>query len=286
MKNGVVTKKLADKFWVKTDDKTECCVARGNLKIGNIYVGDKVDIDNLVIEKVHERKNKLIRPPVANLDQLIIVISPIPKPDFMLVDKLLIFCKVNDITPIICINKTDLECDELIEYTDKAYGKFIKIVKTNHSADNKELLKVLNGKVNAFAGQSAVGKSALINNIVPNANVISGELSEKIGRGKQTTRHCELFEINNSSFIVDTAGFTSLDEKLLPISYFELGYYYDDFIKYLPECKYKSCLHQSESEKECGIKQAVKNNLIDKARYERYLVILKILKEQWVRTHG
>lgn len=283
-REGLVIKKIADKFWVKTQDSVCMCNARGNLRSANIFVGDKVKINNSVIEEIKERHNKLIRPPIANIDQLIIVLSSIPKPDFMLVDKLLLFCKINDIMPIICVNKADLGTDDIYLYTKQTYN-FLEVVKTSiYNNHNDELLNVMRGKISAFAGQSAVGKSALIKFLLPNADVVSGELSEKIKRGKQTTRHCELFEVEKDTYIVDTAGFTSLDEKLLPIPYFELGYYYDDFVRYLPSCKYKSCLHSKEDD--CAVKHAVKMGSIDKGRYERYKIILNTLKDLWVKTHG
>lgn len=283
-REGLVIKKIADKFWVKTQDDVSMCNARGNLRSSNIFVGDKVILSDNVIEEIKERHNKLIRPPIANIDQLIIVLSSIPKPDFMLVDKLLLFCKINDIMPIICVNKVDLGADNLYNYVKQTYS-FLQVIKTSiYNSHNDELLNVMRGNISAFAGQSAVGKSALIKFLLPDADIVSGQLSEKIKRGKQTTRHCELFEVEENSYIVDTAGFTSLDEKLLPIPYFELGYYYDDFVKYLPSCKYKSCLHSKEDD--CAVKDAVKNGSIDKARYERYKIILNTLKDLWVKTHG
>lgn len=286
MRFGIVVKKLADKFWVKSQNETFCCNARGNLKSKNIFVGDKVEFKDNTIEKVSQRTNLLVRPPVANMDQLIITISALPKPDFLLVDKLLIFCQVNGIKPVICVNKVDLESKDIINYVEKTYVSCVeKIIYTSIKENTKEqLLDILENKLSAFAGQSAVGKSALIKYLIPDANIISGELSKKIGRGKQTTRHCEIFQVAENSFVVDTAGFTSLDEKLLPIPYFELGYYYLDFIQFLPECKYKSCLHSAEND--CAIKDAVKQGKIDKGRYQRYLLILNSLKELWVKSHG
>lgn len=281
---GLVTKKIADKFWVDTQNGVFMCNARGNLKYSNVYVGDRVEIVDSTIEKIEERTNKLIRPPICNIDQLIIVLSSVPKPDLMLLDKLILFCKVNDIIPIICINKIDLDLEELYNEIKVSY-KFLKVIKTSiFSKNNNELLEVLKGKISAFAGQSAVGKSALIKYLLPNENVVSGELSEKIQRGRQTTRHCELFKVEKDSFIVDTAGFTSLDEKLLPIPYYELGYYYDDFIEVLDRCKYKSCLHDKEDE--CAVKIAIKEGKIDKGRYQRYKIILNNLKELWIKSHG
>lgn len=287
MEKGVVTKKLANKFWVKTGKDTICLEARGNLKKDNIFVGDKVEFQNNCIEKVEERKNKLIRPPITNIDSLIIVIAPLPKPDYLCLDKMILFCKLNNIEPIICCNKQDLNgFNEVFEYTKKVYGKHYTVIKTSARNYVNELIDVLQNKISGFAGQSAVGKSALIKKLLPNETVVSGEMSEKIGRGKNTTRHCELFTLNDKSFIVDTAGFSSLDERLLDIPYFELGYYYPDFLDYLDGCKYKSCEHYKESVNECSVKTAVKQGFLDRERYDRYILILKSLKELWVKTHG
>lgn len=287
MNYGVITKKLANKFWVKSNNGVCVCEARGNLKKENLFVGDKVFFENNCIEKIDERKNKLIRPPITNIDKLIIVIAPLPEPDFLMLDKLLLFCKLNNIEPVICCNKQDIEgYGEVCEYTNSVYGKYYKVIKTSAKENIDELVEVLQGGISGFAGQSAVGKSALVKKLLPNENVISGELSEKIGRGKNTTRHCELFTLNEDSFIVDTAGFSSLDERLLDIPYFELSYYYPDFLDYHENCKYKSCEHNKEKVDECAVKNAVKQGKLDRKRYDRYILILKSLKELWIKTHG
>lgn len=287
MEQGVITKKLANKFWVKSNNKTIVCEARGNLKKDNIFVGDRVLFENSCIEKLEERKNKLIRPPITNIDSLVIVIAPTPEPDYLCLDKMILFCKINNIEPIICCNKSDLDgFNEVYNYTQKVYGKHFTIVKTSAKHSVEELYVVLQNKISGFAGQSAVGKSALIKKLLPHENIISGEMSEKIGRGKNTTRHCELFTLNANSFIVDTAGFSSLDERLLEIPYFELGYYYPDFLEYHKNCKYKSCEHYKESVLECKVKDAVKSKSLDRQRYDRYIIILKSLKELWIKTHG
>ena len=287
---GRVVKKLADDFWVHINNENIKCKPRGTLKGSGIYVGDIVDVslqNNLyVIENLHKRTNLLIRPPIANLQQLIIVISSVPKPDYMIVDKLILFAYSHGITPIIVVNKQDLSESEN-EYINFAYGKFIKIiyVSAKTSKNIHQLKNVLSNKVSAFAGQSAVGKSALINMLLENEKAIEGELSVKINRGKNTTRHSEIY-CHDNIMIADTSGFTSLDERLLPIAYFELPYYYPDYNKYKRECKYSSCMHFNESLQDCKIKQLVNNNKLDKLRYERYKKIYKILEEKWVKTHG
>ena len=286
MENGLVIKKLADKFWVKVGSSTLVCSPKGKLKESGIYVGDrvKVDVKEQQITSVEDRKTLLIRPPLANIDQIIIVIAPLPKPDFNIVDKLILFALSYGIKPILCINKIDIADDKFVNDVFSAYKNVLEIIKTSAKNGNvSELKNVLIGKISSFAGQSAVGKSALTKQILPDAKVDIGELS-KIERGKHTTRHSELFEIDNSTFLADTSGFTSLDERLLPISYFELPLYYPDFLKYLENCKYRSCSHTKEEH--CAVKKAVEEGKLDSARYNRYVVIYENLKKEWQKNHG
>ena len=286
MENGLVIKKLADKFWVKVGSFTLVCSPKGKLKESGIYVGDrvKVDVKEQQITNVEDRKTLLIRPPLANIDQIIIVVAPLPKPDFNIVDKLILFALSYGIKPILCINKIDIADVKFINEVFSAYKDVLEIINTSAKNGNvSELKNVLNGKISSFAGQSAVGKSALTKQILPDAKVEIGELS-KIERGKHTTRHSELFEIDNSTFLADTSGFTSLDERLLPISYFELPLYYPDFLKYLENCKYRSCSHTKEEH--CAVKKAVEEGKLDSARYNRYVVIYENLKKEWQKNHG
>lgn len=278
---GIVIKKIADKFWISQLETKAItvCSAKGILKQQGVYVGDIVvfNINEKNIVDVLPRHNLLIRPPMANLNQLFIVLAYEPKPDYLMLDKLIIFCLINDIKPIICLNKIDKSNIEQ-NYINEVYSSFFDVLYI--SAQNKinldELKKYMTNQVSAFAGQSGVGKSALINAIFNESKAIEGELSAKILRGKNTTRHIQLYEIFNNSFIADTPGFSALDEKLLPIQANKLPYYYPDFLKYLNNCKYKSCLHFNE--KDCGIKTAVNCGYIDKKRYLRYLTILESLK--------
>ena len=283
---GQIIKKVANNFLVKIGDKNISCIPRGNLKSSGIFVGDYVEIENDIIENIHPRKNQFIRPPLANLDALVIVIANVPKPDFMIVDKMILFSLCYGVEPILVINKID-SGKELYDYVKKVYRDVVKnIFATNAILGEgiEQLKKALNNKLCAFSGQSAVGKSALVNSILKEHASTVGEISIKNQKGKNTTRHCEIFFEKNIS-ITDTAGFTSLDEKLLPIAYYELPYYYPDFVKIMKDCKYKSCVHINEKDSECAIKQAL-NNLIDKDRYLRYKQIYNILLQKWVRTHG
>lgn len=288
---NIVIKKMADNFWIRLSNGTIISAKpRGTHKSRGIFVGDKVSVnkvtDEYVIEKILPRKNLLIRPPLANLDQLIIVIATVPKPDFYIVDKLILFSYSYGIEPILVVNKQDQNTD-INEYVKRVYQTIIKVVYVSAKTGQgfEQLKNILNNKVNALAGQSAVGKSAIINQLFNFDVAKVGDLSKKINRGKNTTRHCEIFTYGEI-LIADTAGFTALDETLLPIPYFELPLYYKDYISYMPKCKYSDCKHVNESVCDCAVKSAVENGELDNERYKRYTEIYKTLEQKWVKTHG
>lgn len=262
------------------NNETLVCTAQKKLKTHGIFVGDFVDFDHSQkqILRLLPRKNKLLRPPLANLDALVILITSAPAPDFYLLDKMILFCKASGIEPIICHSKTDLESDWL-GYIQRTYGKHFEIAQVSAKSGQgiENLLAILQGKTCAFAGQSGVGKSALINAIVGSGTALEGELSTKIERGKNTTRHAELFQIAQNTFLADTAGFSSLDETYLPICADELGRYYPEFVALAPNCKFSTCTHLHEPD--CAVKKALENGEIDKGRYERYQTIFNNLKQ-------
>lgn len=276
---GLVTKKQANSFCVDFNGNTFVCTAQKKLKENGIFVGDHVqfDADLKQIIRVLPRKNKLLRPPLANLDTLIILVSSQPAPDFLLLDKMLLFCAKSGITPIICHSKTDLGTTHL-KYLNSAYASHFKVV--DISVANKcginNLQKLLVGKVCALAGQSGVGKSALINALVGENQAQVGELSAKILRGKNTTRHAQLFALANNTFLADTAGFSSLDEKFLGINAQDIASFYPEFLALAPHCKFKPCTHTHEPN--CAVKLALENGKIEKMRYARYLTIYENLK--------
>lgn len=272
---AIVLEKQSDKFLVDSEIGTFTLFSRGKNKNDGVFVGDFVDFDpqQKTIEKVYPRKSLLVRPVLANLSKLFVVIAPVPAPDFSVVDKLVLYCLFYQIEPIIVVNKTDI-CDQ--EFFDKVktiYQNVCKIifVSANQKQNLDELHQEFFGNICALAGQSAVGKSAIVCNIYPQSRAVVGELSQKIMRGKNTTRSAKLYKLEQNTFLADTPGFSSLDITYLPLKEFELCYYYPDFLLFHDKCKYKSCTHTKESEAECGIKQAVKAGEIDRQRYERYL---------------
>ncbi len=273
--NGLILKKNADKFTVELNGKPFVMSAR-NLKKDGIFVGDKVECKNDVIEKVLERKNILIRPPLANVDTMIIVVAMEPKPDFLLVDKLLVFCMVKGIKPILCINKSDLS-ESFVKDVEKIYKDVVDIVSISTLDKSVLNLKKYIKGVTALAGQSAVGKSSIINALLGKEIAVVGDFSKKVMRGKQTTRLVELYDLGNENYLADTAGFSKLSEELLIVNENELKDYYPDFIKYAHMCKYKSCQHLKLDD--CGVVKAVSDGKISKIRYENYKILRENIKK-------
>lgn len=272
---GLVINKNANLFTVESEGRIYKLAPSGKTRASGIFVGDQVEFDEN-ITAVCQRKNILIRPPVANVDKMFIVVAPSPKPDFVLVDKILIYCHLNGIVPILVVNKSDAGGESLAEEMKNYYNEFYKVILV--SAKNKDIAQLVNEieGLCVFAGQSAVGKSSLINAIFGDSEASVGELSKKIERGKQTTRMVNLYKLKENSYIADTAGFSLLDLSFVgDVESRELSSYYPDFLKARSECKFRSCLHEGG---DCGVIKGVKENKINKKRYENYLKILQELK--------
>lgn len=266
---GIVLKKNANLFTIESENKIFLLPPSGKTKEIGVFVGDEVEFDQ-TITSVYQRKNLLIRPPLANVDKMFIVICPKPKPDFVLVDKVIIYCYLNDISPVLVINKTDTATEEFLSECENDYS-FLQIVKVSAKNGDVESLKNQISGLCAFAGQSAVGKSSLINALHGEEKTEVGHLSKKIERGKQTTRIVSLYKFENG-YLADTAGFSMLDLKIIStLKKNELASYYPDFMQGRALCKYRSCLHEGG---ECGVVKLVKEGKISKRRYQNYLKIL------------
>ena len=239
---------------------------------------NEYDKGKYIITKVGERKNCIPRPPLANIDKLLIVIAPKPEPDLTLVDKLIIYCMINNIEPIIVLNKSDIASDEFIEDIKTQYY-FVKsfVISSIIGSGINELKAELRGAFSALCGQSAVGKRSFLNAIIPNINLDTQGLSRKIDRGKHTTRVNELY-IYENIMIADTPGFSSLE--LLDLEYKQLPLFYPEFDEYLDKCRYLDCSHIKEG-KDCVIVGAVDKGLINKSRYDRYCNLYAKLKQNW-----
>ena len=269
--DGRITKSLSDLYTVKTSKEIIDCKARGvfrNKKITPL-VGDLVTVDEnkKIITDIKSRKNSLVRPPLSNIDQVFIVTS-VKKPDFSsnLLDKMIAMLEYNNIKPIICFTKMDL----LSKIEKKEIKKIIKYYKSLGytviiNNELRKIRKIFKNKLTVFAGQSGEGKSTLLNRLDKNLSLKTGEISNALNRGKHTTRHVELFSLYNG-LVADTPGFSSFDLKDIPKD--ELKKTFIEINKYGEKCEYKNCSHINE--KECYVKEMVKNNKILKSRYDNY----------------
>lgn len=279
MQKGIVTSNISDLYKVEANNIVYNCNARGKFKAGEIspVAGDLVEVDITdenkkvgVIEKILERKNYIKRPKMANLTQIILVVSmKLPKPDLLLLDKQLVYAEYMDIKPIICLNKIDLEDEEKIEYIYNLYSKIgYTVIKTDakNNVGVEQIKKHLQNNITAFSGNSGVGKSTLINSILGKQIAEEGNISSKNKRGKNTTTQVLLYKIGENSYIADTPGFSTFDISEIEKS--DLAKYFIEFRPYLADCEYADCSHKKEEN--CGIKRAVQEGKISKDRYERF----------------
>lgn len=279
---GHIIKGYSGFYYVARENKIYECSLRGkNRKSktdflpGDIVEFEAITDDKGVIERVLARKNQLIRPSVANVEQIIIVTSAKdPQPDLMFVDRMSVIAMYNKLEPIICFSKGDLLNEEEKQSLWEIYkpSGFTVIFTSVVSGEGIDVLKdLLHGKISVFAGNSGVGKSSLVNRVTERDFSQIGEISAKLKRGKHTTRHVELFALDETSFIADTPGFSALS---LPegIKREQLGRFFPDFMEYLEKCRFNTCLHNSEPD--CAVKEAVQGGNIAKSRYENYLILL------------
>ena len=265
------------------------CKAKGVFRKEKIkpLVGDNVEIDILDeaekkgnIVEVLERKNELIRPAVANIDQALVVFAVTkPKPHFNLLDRFLIMMESKGIPVVLCFNKKDIAKEPEIHHLKEIYEScgYQMIFTSALEKENIENVKqLLRGKTTAIAGPSGVGKSSLINIFQPDANMETGTISEKIERGKHTTRHSELICIEEDTYIMDTPGFSSLYTNDFEKE--ELKYYFTEFEPYEGKCKFQGCDHVHEPN--CAVKAALEEGKIHHIRYENYLEMYNELKEK------
>lgn len=286
---GKIIKGIAGFYYIETEQGLYECKAKGAFRNQKKkpLVGDNVDISIQDEEKkkgniqdILPRKNQLIRPAVANVDQAVVIFAAAsPAPNLNLLDRFLISMERYNIETIICFNKSDLVMEEEKDnlkkiYESCGYQVVFTSVKSDYGLD--VIIDLLKGKTTVLAGPSGVGKSSMINYLKPDANMETGQLSQKIERGKHTTRHSELFKLEKDSYIMDTPGFTSL--YLDDLEKEELAYYFPEFEKYYKECRFQGCMHLKEPD--CKVKEAVEDSYISTSRYENYKLFYDELKNK------
>lgn len=289
MPAGVIQKGIGGFYYVRSGDMLYECTARGIFRKDGIapLPGDNVEIsigdaDRMTgcIEEIRERKTELVRPAVANVDQIAVVTSVrSPEPDLALLDKLLVMSGMKGVDAMICINKTDLDSGGIIarklagQYENASYPVLLLSSKTDTGFD--ALHGMLAGRTTVFAGQSGVGKSTILNRITKSWAMATGDISKRIERGRHTTRHAELLWLRDGGgYVVDTPGFSSFEIEDMPAG--ELECHYPEFAGCIGKCRFKGCSHVSEPE--CAVKKAVESGSVCMERYERYAELYGLLK--------
>ncbi|NCC81218.1 MAG: ribosome small subunit-dependent GTPase A [Clostridia bacterium] len=294
MLKGTIIKGYSSFYYVDIGERIISCSLRGKNRLGknDFYPGDLVEIkitnedkSEGVIERTLERKNFLLRPPVANIDQIIITSAmKQPSPDYMLIDRLMAVAVSKNIDPVLVFNKIDLSDEQEIEEVRKRYEEseatiiFISTMeKDKIPLYKKQLEEILMNKINILAGISGVGKTSIINILDGGDDRAVGKISEKLKRGKHTTRHTELVQIGDHSWLADSPGFSSLDfpkdfkPEMLPRVYI-------DYLKYSNLCKFNNCFHLEEPD--CEIKRKIEEGILSKERYENYKYLIEELKSR------
>ena len=289
MPEGKIVKALSGYYYVLHGENLIQCRGRGIFRKNKItpLVGDEVvfqaenDQEGYILE-IKERKNELVRPPIANVDQAILVFSAV-EPDFstVLLDRFLVLIEFNHIQPIICITKMDLISEDEIQmihqYANQynAAGYDVILTSSEKETGMEQLFPYLENKISVFAGQSGVGKSSLLNALRPVLELKTNDISSHLGRGKHTTRHVELIKIGNG-LVGDTPGFSSLEFTNIEAE--ELTFCFPELHSASENCKFRGCLHLKEPK--CAVKSAVEKGDIPQYRYEHYLDFLQEIKDR------
>ncbi len=274
--NGVIISSLGGNYKVAAEGSEYICKARGVFRNRQItpVCGDNVTIEleatgEGVIVDVGDRKNEIIRPPLANLDQLVFVTSTCePAPNLLILDKFLAVSIFKGITPIIVFTKTDKASAD--EYVNIYSEMFTTLCVDNSTGEGSDAVKaLLAGKFSAFTGNSGAGKSSLLNNICPDLNVATNEISRKLGRGKHTTRRVDIYPLSNGGYVADTPGFSTFNTNMYDIIMKdELADCFPEFSEHLGECRYLNCSHTKEQG--CAVLEELKNGKIKPSRHESY----------------
>lgn len=291
---GKIIKGIAGFYYVQTKTGIYECKAKGSFRNRKLkpFVGDNVEITVLDEEKkkgnmedILERKNFLIRPAVANVDQAIVIFAAAkPDPNLNLLDRFLIMMEQKEIPVVLVFNKTDVAEKAKLEELAKTYegcGYQVLSVSAMKEEGISKIMEILRGKTSTVAGPSGVGKSSIINLLQSEIHMETGNISEKIERGKHTTRHSELIAIAEDTYIFDTPGFSSL--YVSDMEKKDLKTYFPEFAPYEDQCKFLGCVHLNEPV--CGVKEALAEGKLSRSRYENYQMLYEELKEKEKRKY-
>lgn len=282
MEKGRIIRIVSSQYDVLCEQEIVPCIAMGKLRKGRTpLVGDLVEVERFAnqsgIQKILPRRNQLLRPAVANVDQAIIVMS-CRDPDFstVLIDRLIFQIVYHDIQPLLCITKTDLidENDAIYQTIERYRQSGYPVYTSNAQAASGALIAALKGKISVLTGQSGAGKSSLLNRIDPQFQLQTQAISKALGRGKHTTRHCELHEIAQG-WVADTPGFSSMDFTYMEIG--ALAAKIPDFQPYINQCRFRDCVHMHEPD--CALRQAVETGAVAMERYRHYQEVVTMIKQ-------
>lgn len=286
MLSGQIVKLIGGLYVVEYSGKLVNCKARGLFRKQKISpcVGDFVGVEIAedetgTIVEIYDRKNFLIRPPIANLDHMVIVVSTIdPIPNLVVLDKFLATMSSHGINTLIAVTKSDLATPRTIAELYRQVGYKTFEVSGATGEGTQALVEAIGTSLSAFAGNTGAGKSSLLNIIDPSLGLVVGETSKKLGRGKHTTRHVEIFRLANGLRVADTPGFSSMDIlETTDITVEDLSHSFIEFGQYINQCKFNDCKHLSETE--CGVKNAVESGKIIRSRYDSYVKIYDEIKD-------
>ena len=284
---GIIIGNVSNTYKIETTEKIYVAYARGKFKNQDIkpLVGDRVEIEvtdeeknEAIIEEILPRKNEIKRPKIANIDQIVFIISTKnPKPDLLMLDKQLAYAEKIHVEPVIVVNKCDLkEIYESIKelYSKVGYKVIVTSAKQNIGID--ELKQILQNKISVFSGNSGVGKSSIINALFSKEKTQEGEISKKNKKGKNTTTDTKLYKLEENTYIADTPGFSSFE--ISEIESTELDKCFREFLPEIEKCEFVGCTHIKEEN--CGVKKAIQDGVISEERYERYCQMYNELKEK------
>ncbi|MGX8711851.1 MAG: ribosome small subunit-dependent GTPase A [bacterium] len=284
--NGTIIKGIGGFYYVEAADTLYECKARGVFRKNKVtpFVGDRVTVSlekdgTGTIEEIFPRKNSLVRPPVANIDQLVIVVSICdPSPSTLIIDKTIAAAEDKGIEPVIVISKSDLKDCQWLNDIYQTTGIPLLTISSATGEGVEEVEKLLKGKISAFTGNSGVGKSSLLNRIDSRFHLQTGEISQKLGRGRHTTRQVEFLKLGENTYVADTPGFSSISvERYDLVKKENLQYCFREFEPYLNQCKFVSCSHTCE--KGCAVLKAVEEGTISKSRHESYVAMYNEVKD-------